>query len=332
MELFDRRIVKDAAQESLKRANEPHKVVLLHTGAVLLVTLILTIINYMLEKGIASTGGLSGMDLRAVLETIQEILTTAQMVLLPFWQIGYLWYCLRVSRGEATQYGDLLQGFRIFGPVLRLNLLKVALFGALALVCSYLSSMVFLLTPWAAPIQELMAHISANPELSTDPQVAQQLTELMEENLAPILLLFGLIFLPLGAPLFYRYRMAEYCLLDEPQIGALVALRESGFLMRGAKRSLLKLDLSFWWFYGLDALVSAVCYGDLILNLLGIDLGLSTEVTYFAFLLLYTLLQLGLYLWKQNQVQVTYAHVYGQLCNPRQEPQSPTPDKLPWQY
>lgn len=57
--------------------------------------------------------------------------------------------------------------------------------------------------------------------------------------------LWSLLFVIPGIVASYRYRMAEYALLDEPEISPLEAIRRSKVLMRGRKMQLFVLDLSF---------------------------------------------------------------------------------------
>ena len=124
MTIKDRSALKAAADQSLANAScDPKKLILIHSGALLALTLLLTVVDYLLEKGIGTTGGLSGMGLRSVLETVQTTLYVAQAVVLPFWQIGYVFVTMKLARGEQTGMTGLLEGFRRFGPVLRLQIL-----------------------------------------------------------------------------------------------------------------------------------------------------------------------------------------------------------------
>lgn len=57
--------------------------------------------------------------------------------------------------------------------------------------------------------------------------------------------LWSLLFVIPGLIALYRYRMAEYCLLDDPDISALEAIRRSKKLMRGKKFDFFVTELSF---------------------------------------------------------------------------------------
>ena len=78
----------------------PQRLVLIHTAAALGLSLILNILHYVLQQGIAGTGGLSGIGTRTVLEFIQTVLQIVNLVVLPFWNIGYLYTTLLLSRRQ----------------------------------------------------------------------------------------------------------------------------------------------------------------------------------------------------------------------------------------
>ena len=103
MELFDRRAAKEAAGHSLSNASgDPKRLVLIHTGAALLLAIALTVIDYLLEQKIGTTGGLSGIGTRSILTTAQSILRYVQILVLPIWNCGYLFACLQISRQKRT--------------------------------------------------------------------------------------------------------------------------------------------------------------------------------------------------------------------------------------
>ncbi len=61
--------------------------------------------------------------------------------------------------------------------------------------------------------------------------------------------LWALLFVIPGIIAAYRYRLALYLMADDPELGALDAIRKSKQLMRGYKGQAFVLDLSFlgWW-------------------------------------------------------------------------------------
>ena len=148
----------------------------------------------------------------------------------------------------------------------------------------------------------------------------EQLASILEGS-GPILTLglFGL-FLLLFLPVSYHLRLSGYFLMDAPEKGAIYALISSFQYMRGNCLSMVRLDLSFLWFYVLEILVGLLCYGDIIAEALHIPLPLSPDGAYLLFLGAYLLCQFGLYVWQKNYVSVTYACAYRTLAEQPEEP------------
>ena len=93
-------------------------------------------------------------------------------------------------------------------------------------------------------------------------------------------------------------------------MGALMALRESKKMMRGNRLQLLKLDLSLWWYYLATAAATVVCYGDVLLPMLGVQLPVSETVSFFGFYALYLAVSFMILFFLRNRVEVTYALAY----------------------
>lgn len=333
MNIRDRRALVTEAGKSLANASyDPQKLILLHTGLILLLSLLLSVVDYVLEHFIGSTGGLGDIGMRSMLSTVQSVLRLLQTVALPFWQMGYVYLTLRLSRQESVVPGDLLQGFRCFGSVLRLELLRALLYTGIAVGCSYLSSLLFFLTPWAGSVADIMLPLMEDPALLDDPAALQDaMMPVVEAAAVPLVIIFAIVFLALFLPVFYRYRMASFALMDAPEQGALSALRTSRRMTHKNCMAIFRIDLHFWWFYLLEVAIAAVCYGDLILGWLGISLPFNATVAYFLFLVLYLACQMGLYLWRKNLVSVTYAHTYNILKDSLNLPAPKQPDQ-PWNY
>lgn len=305
----DHSSLMDHADRSLAgAAYDPKKLVLVFAGASAAVMFLVTAANFLLETQIAGTGGLSGLAMRSALETAIQVLQTGTNLLIPFWTFGYLFCVLRMTRGESFDLKGLLEGFRNFGPVLRLNLIRGAYFLLIGLVCLYPSIMIFLATPLSQPFQAILAPYTAQGAegITVDDATLNAATEAM----APMFVIYAVIFLIFAAPKYYSYRMADYCLLDNPKAGAMVALRRSTLMLHKNRLALLKLDLRFWWFYLLDGLTVVLCYGDTLLALAGIALPMDQQVAYFLFYLLYLAGQVSLYVWARNKVECTYAAAY----------------------
>lgn len=318
--LLDPVQLRARAHSSLRQTRKPGQVILLHTGVVLLLSLLLTGVDYILDQQIGTTGGLSGMGTRSILVTIQSLLRLTQAVVLPFWQIGYTFYSLQVARGQSSGISDLMEGFRRFGPILRLKALMAGMSFLLMLASAYASSFLFMMTPWAMPILQQMESMTAT--MMNEQELLESFAVMLQDSIVPIMILFGLCFLAGGAFLFFRFRLAELWLMDHPEGGALKALRTSKRLMQGNWKAMFRIDLNFWWFYLLDLLVSILCYGDVILDALGMEMTTDAFGTYLLFFCLYVWAQMALYWWKRNEVAVTYAHAYLTLL-----PEEPTEEQ-----
>ncbi len=330
MDIRDRRTLKSTALRLLGAAEyDPRRLVLLHTGAALLLSLLVTTADFLLSRAISGTAGLGGLGTRSVLRTLQSCLLLSQLAVLPFWQAGYQWASLRLARGSTPYPRDLLTGFRLFFPLLRLLGAQAAVYLVVAMVAGYLGAFLFLLTPYASPLLEAALPLMQG---GADPQALYPVLEgLLQEMSLPMTVCGMLLFVPLAAPFFYHFRMAAYVLLEQPERGALRAMGASWKIMRGSCLPLLRLDLQLLWYPLLELLITAVCYGDQLLPLLGISLPLSEAAGFFLFFAASLVLQLGLSLWQQNRVSVTYALFYTALDTP-QPVRAAAKRTQPWNY
>lgn len=317
MDVRNRRALKTSAAEALSfRPSDAKKLIFFHTGIVLLFSLLMTVIDYLLGNAIAETGGLSGLGKRSVLETVQSCLRLAQMILLPFWQVGYTFVTLRFARQQRAYFDDLTVGFSHFAPILRLLLLQGAIHLLVALAASYGATFLFMMTPWSEPLAQATTELMNGGNLEA---MNAAMESAIAESFLPLMVCYIPVFLILEAPFFYCFRIATFVMLDKPEEGARHAIRAGRRLMRGNILSLFVLDLSFWWFYALELLIGVICYADVLLSLLGVTLPVSADAAFFITLGLYMLGQLGLYVWRKNRVSTTYALFYEALKTSVQE-------------
>ena len=325
--MFHCRELKQQAENSLSRSVcDPKRLLLIHIGVMTVASLLLTVIDYVLQLQIDATGGLSGIATRSMLSTVSAVLQLMFFALAPFWQAGYIRVSLAVARGEQADTDSLFSGLRRFGPILRLYLLQTLVFGALMIGSNYASSFLYLLTPWGrGMLGQLTSILEQSGSLPTEESLGS-----LSQHGVPMLILAGVVFLILAIPTFYRMRLSLYRVMDG-QTKALQAILESVKLTKGRWFSLMKLDLSFWWFYALEVAIGLIGYMDLLLALAGHPLPWSEALGFFLPYILYLLLQLGFQLWQKNRVAVTYAHAYEVLSKPR-EPQLPAEadSKKPW--
>ena len=309
MEQLDSRRLKNSASESIVKAEfDPRKLVLFHTAVMLALSLAVVVMDFVLEQQIGNTGGLSGVGMRSVLETVQTVLQQAQIIALPFWQIGWVYASLKIARGETAGNKDLLEGFRQFFPQLRLMILKGLIFFGLAFAGMYAGALVATMLPAAGNVMDL-----TNPALTDEQWMA-----LFLQMMLPMMVIGCVAALALCVPFFYRFRLAEYFMLERPQLGARVALRASRNLMRGRMWQMMRLDLSFWWFGLMTVAVSTLGLADVLLPWMGIELPWSAEISYFVTYLLAAAAQLVLHYFCKAKVDATYAHAYLSLL-PKEE-------------
>lgn len=320
---MDPRNIKQYTTEALQDASyDPKKLALLHTGVVVLFSLITALLSHVLQLFANTAGGLSGIAFRSAIESAQVVLSLAGTLVLPFWQVGFLYVALRFSRKQSVGPHSLLEGFRRFGPVLRLNLLLLAVAMGVMMVCTYITNIIFMFSPFSDNLQETL-----NTMLQ-----ATGATTISEEMLLQLLphagwffVIYGAVLIIVGLPMYYRYRMSEFALMNGAP-GALAAMRESTFLSFRRRMAMFKFDLSFWWYYLLQLLISAVAYADVLLKAAGISLPVSDTVLYWVLFGLYAILTL-LFAWKYSAFyQTAYARYYELLReNPLHPPIPNTP-------
>lgn len=318
MDINNRAGLKTTAAARLEKAPQARRIVLLWAGASALVSLAVSLLHFLLDSRIELTGGLSGIGLRTALSTAQSLLSTLGMVLMPFWSLGYTACVLGFARQEHREPRGLLEGFRRFGPALRLMLLRYALYLGLALAAMHVGIMVLSMTPLANPLYEFM---ESNQELLNTGVLTEELLGAMGKAVTPILVGCLVIYGAVVIPVSYRLRLAELRLMDDPKCGALEALRCSTRLMRHRCMALVKLDLSFWWYFLAEVVAAALCYGDMFLPALGIDLPMSGEVAFFVFYIIGMAAQVGLLYCRGNYVQTTYGLFYCSLAAPSRMPE-----------
>lgn len=331
MDIRNRRAIHHAAGQALSSASaDPKKIALWYTVICSVMALVSTVLTGFLTDRIDDTGGLSNMGLRSILSTGQTILPFVQLIITGCLSLGYHVAVLRIARGENAESRTLLDGFRNFGPILRAMLFQGLLYLSYGILSMYLSSFVFMATPFAAPFYEIMEPLMSSPSILNGAITVDEATLMAaSEALIPMLWIWGGIFLLLFLPAYYGYRMTTFCIADDPRRGALAAMHRSKIMMRRNRIALFRLDLSMWWFYLLQVLISVVCYGDMLLPMIGITLPWSSMFSYYFFFVLSLALQIVSYYFLMNRVNVAYAVAYDSLQNPG-EPEKSTEPNFPF--
>lgn len=319
MVTFDFNQLRADARDAVNRqADEAKRLVMIHSGVVIGLGVILSVLGYLLGVGIEETGGLGGIGTRAVLETLQTVLGFVNLVLVPFWMMGYTRMILSVAQGKRTGVPSLFWGFRNWGVVLRSLLLQGVVYFVLIMVGSQIAGIVFMLTPASRSLfdlaQQMMEAGVTDPYAILDEQAYLELSAQM----LPFLLVGALV---LVVPVFYRLRFTEFALAQDPEKGALRAMLTSFRLTQKRGFAIFLLDLRFWWFYMAQLLIAALGYGDVLLPMLGVNLEIGTDAAMFLFYIAGLACEFGLYVWMKNQVHATYALAYDRLRLSEEEPE-----------
>ena len=312
MDIRNTRQLKEFSAGRLDNAREGRKIILYYSLITIAVSVVATIVNYALSQQIAKTGGLGSMGVRSALTTAQMLLPIVQAVFLMCLTLGYLATMLRIARGQYASPNGMRLGFDRFWVLLRCTLLKGLMFGGVAVASLYAAMMIYMMTPLANSAVDILMPLVKNATTSGIMLDDATYAQLMDAT-APAMGIFGVLFLALAAPLFYRYRMTDYLIIDRPGTGALAALRDSRMMMKGNRWNLFRLDLSMWWYYAAVLVSAAVAYGDQLLPALGISLPFSDTAAYFVFFGVYLAVIFVVYYFLRNRVEVTYALAYDSL-------------------
>ena len=310
---------KKAGERLEAASGNPKKIALLHTAITLGVSFLLTVVNYLFSLGIAGTGGLDGLGARSILATAQTMLELAVAVGLPIWQLGIFYTALKWAKSETVTRTDLLHCFRRFGSVLGMLLLRMLLFLSIGIAVIYISTAAFMLTPWATPLLEAYKpFIDQNlTQAQLEALLTPELIATITQAALPLFILCGALYLVVAIPVYYRVRFAEFAVMEGET--AARALIRSFTITRKKCMQVFKIDLSFWWFYVLQTLSVALCYLDVALPLVGIQLPIPTVVSALVFFLLGCICQ-TLLLWQYEAHRVTvYALAYRKLSGADEE-------------
>ena len=157
---------------------------------------------------------------------IQLLITVYQWIM----SFGYTSYVLRMARNEQPNYWNLLDGFRTIGRAFLVYLLIY--------IFTTLWSLLFLVPAFIVMLVSALG--------------------------GPMLMFLALLLVIAAAILSvivtYRYRLAVYFLLDNPEMGALAAITESKRAMMGWKGELFIQDLSFLGWSLLLSLASLLAF------------------------------------------------------------------------
>lgn len=308
---FAPKILKENARLTLDRApGNPRRITLIHEGVFIVVGILLAVLNLLLTDAMNNAGGLSGMGTRTFLSTALTALNLLQAVLAPFWSFGIIFAALGFARAQDVTTDALFAGFRRFGSCLRLMLVETLFTIAACFMAVYTASFLYSLMPMGNHLMALIEPVYE--EFMADPYatIAQLPIEDLTRSMLPLLTITGLILTAILIPLQYFLRLSQYILLDKPDTGAFAAVFKSFRYMKGNIVSFIKLDLSFWWYYTLNILITLIAYLDQLLPALGVNLPISPEAANLIFYGLYALGLLCLAWFANPYVFTAYAQAY----------------------
>lgn len=250
--------IKQQARKALETPQPaPGKITAIHSGVIVGAAVILTVLQFLLTLP-SPAGGLSNMGASAFWETLQTLLSLANTLILPFWQAGLVFCAILWARGQSARPRELSQGLRRWGPMLRLYLLKGILLLPLLMVSGYVASFLFVLTPLSQNLTGILEPLMS----AEDPLTALSgiPTAQLFEAALPLFVLMGILMCVLFVAVMYRCRLADYLILSGTTNSALMALGLSRQLLRGHVMEMLRLDLSFWWFYGASLVLNLLMF------------------------------------------------------------------------
>lgn len=320
MNLRNCREIKSFASQRVKESPSQQKIVVIYAALALGMAALVTVASYVLGLQMDNYGGLSNLGKRSMLSSVQSMLPFARSVLTMCLDVGYLAAMLRIARGMYTSPQTLRLGFDRFWLLMRCAIFKGMIVAAVVFSCLYFGVMIYMLTPFSDAAVEIVAPLLSQTSVLDASIVIDDATyAALMEAMIPAFAICGVLMLVLGVPVLYNYRMVNYIIIDKPAIGAMMALRESKKMMRGNRLALLKLDLSLWVYYVVSAVTMVICYGDLLLPMLGVQLPISEDAAYFVFYGLYLVAGFAVHYFLRNRTEVCYALAYDAVKPEKQQ-------------
>lgn len=312
--------LKVKAANRLSEGKEPKKVVLTYAGIIAGSSLIVNAVKYLLDGQIDQTGGLQNIGTRSMLSTASTVLTIVQMLLVMCIALGYTAAMLRIARGQYASSSTLKAGVERLWVLLRTRLLQLTVYFSVCFALCLLLVNVYMMTPLSNSLVTALLPLAESGITTAEALLESELfLSAASEAMMPLMIAYIVVLLPVLWLLVAMYRLSDYLLIDQPQLGALGALRESRKRMRGNLKMLLRIDFSFWWYYLLQVVVGFLVYLDVILALCGIQLPLSNTAYFFVVVLIYLAADFAVRYFFSNRVNVTYALFYDHLCPKKEE-------------
>ena len=278
MKIFE---LKRASLTRLRRyGKRPYRLAFYSVAIALAVQLLVDAMGYWVAT-YQGGEGLDGMGSVTMIQTVHELLSTASSLLTPLWTLGFTAAIMAFMDWQDPQDTVLLKGLRRWWEFLKLYLLEGILMFFLMMAVIMPITYLYALTPWAKDLMNI-----------PDPEIVGEVKFVAAavDAAAPLLILYALAFLVVGMFFAYRLRFTNYLILNG-WIGVWSAMVTSFQMTKGYVWTMIKLDLSFWWYY----LATGVLMGAYVaVVLLGLDLGFSFHSVFWLCCVLYALGSLAL--------------------------------------
>lgn len=316
MRIYPKTLKQEAAQKVNNLTCNPRKILLIYAAVAFGVSLLAALMNLFLNGQVAQTTGLQDLEVKALWETTATVSELALFFLTPIWSLGLVSVVLGFARGKDAQPKDLTAGFNRFFASLGLHLLTLLLYILAAFITVYIGTALMGALANAERLEAILLPftqaIEATPDIIYDAAFLQTLpwADILACLWAPILLvvlLMAAIMIFLG----YRLRLARYYLMDGLGMGPMQAVRKSFSSMKGNVFAFIRLDLSYWWYYGLMVLFGTGSLAVLIPFLL--DMPQVSDLAAIGIQFLSSCALCALYWWKGAQVETTFALAYEDL-------------------
>ena len=308
--------LKTQARERLSQAAySPKKLTLWYSGMVLGLNLLSVLLSWITGMMAENTGGLSGMDTRAVLDTVSTVFSLAVQIVTPLLTMGFLYCCVRLARQTDVQPKTLAMGFRRWAVILRHGLLVGGIFLAVLYLAIQIGSIIFMFLPSSQTALDMMYALMEDPAV-LEGDLSPALLEQLVDAFMPVYIISGILFIVAFLPLSYRLRLSNYRIMEDAPVGAVKAVLGSNKLMKGSCWALFRLDLSFWWFYLLQTALSV--------SMAVVSLALTlSDGWYTAISAVYAAATLALEYFALAHVQTTYALFYQKMLEKANTPAQP---------
>lgn len=246
MNILDSKTLKAQARQILGETPcDIKKLTLIYCAVAAVLPIFMEILSVLVLSLAPTSAGLADLGKQSIFRTVSTFLSLLPSLLLPFWGVGFLSICVGLVYRQSVTTRDLTAGFRRFWPFLRLFLLIGLIYVGIAFGASLI--LTIFADPLVSPLASLLNRISLKTGSVDIDYLLSQLSigELLAALLPALLAILALLLITI-LPMYYRISMANYILLENPELGAVAAISLSRRLTNGYRWRLLRLDLSFW--------------------------------------------------------------------------------------